>query len=91
MGPGAGTETPAIGIDVLITVAAVIAAIAVIVVLIVSIGRKRGASEDEKAVIPEVSMNEDLIAQLKRSTESPMMKKMKRSRDSLMRRMRNDP
>lgn len=65
MGPGAGTETPAIGIDVLITVAAVIAAIVVVVVLIVSIGRKRGASEDEKAVIPEVSMNEDLIAQLK--------------------------
>ncbi|MGB4611319.1 MAG: hypothetical protein WBH74_01575 [Methanothermobacter thermautotrophicus] len=66
MGPGAGTETPVIGIDVLITVAAVIAAITVIIVLIVFIGRKKRATEDEKPVMPEVSKNEDIIAQLKK-------------------------
>ena len=65
MGPGTGTETPAIGIDVLITVATVIAAIAVITVLIIFIGRRKRVNEDEKAVVPEVSMSEDIIAQLK--------------------------
>ncbi|HOQ19279.1 MAG TPA: hypothetical protein PLM42_07200 [Methanothermobacter thermautotrophicus] len=65
MGPGAGTETPVIGIDVLITVAAVIAAITVITVLIIFIGRRKRVSEDENAVVPEVSMSEDIIAQLK--------------------------
>jgi uncharacterized membrane protein len=65
MGPGAGTETPVIGIDVIITVAAVIAAIAVIIVLIVFIGRRKKVSGDEGTVKPEVSKNEDIIAQLK--------------------------
>lgn len=66
MGPGAASETPPVSLEVILTVVAVILAVVAIILLIVFIGkRKRSREEEEKPLRPEVSKNEDIIAQLK--------------------------
>ncbi|MDI9617507.1 hypothetical protein [Methanothermobacter sp.] len=66
MGPGAASETPPVSMEVILTAVAVTLAVAAIIILIVVIGkRKRSREEGEKPLRPEVSKNEDIIAQLK--------------------------
>lgn len=66
MGPGAASETPPVSMEVILTAVAVTLAVAAIIILIVFIGkRKRSREEEEKPLRPEVSKNEDIIAQLK--------------------------
>ncbi|ADL58515.1 hypothetical protein [Methanothermobacter marburgensis] len=66
MGPGAASETPPVSLEVILTAVAVILAVVAIILLIVFIGkRKRSREEEEKPLRPEVSKNEDIIAQLK--------------------------